>query len=148
MLNDGMFILNREPLLSAIQNTTDYRFLWDFTSSQAYDSESQVYLIQTLSTSVQDEIETMRINETSWAGCFASAAIMTWSFLDHLNGTYGFIHMLDAIQNRSHRMGLERLVALTSIHSSGMKPLSELSVYGSIFSHRRAFSYRVEMEQN
>lgn len=141
MLNDGMFILNREPLLSAIHNTTDYRFLWDFTYSQAYDSESQVYLIQTLSTPVQDEIETMRINEKSWAGCFASAAIMTWSFLDHLNDTYGFIHMLDAIQNRSHRMGLERLVALMSIHSSGMKPLSELSVYGSIHSHRRAFAY-------
>lgn len=27
MLNDGMFILQREPLWSALQNTTDYRFL-------------------------------------------------------------------------------------------------------------------------
>ena len=142
MLNDGMFILQREPLWSALQNTSDYRFLWHFDSvSLQYDLEAQHFLISTLCPETQDQLRALQGNSEQWAASFASAVIMTWDFLDHLNATYGFVSMLSAVEGRDHRKGLERVVGLTCIDATGRRPASQLSVYGDIHAHMKPFNY-------
>lgn len=103
--------------------------------------EVQLFLIGTLHLEVQDRLRALQSDCSKWAASFASASIMTWDFLDHLNTTYGFVDMLLAIENRDHRKGLERLIGLASIDATGMRPLSQLSVYGSINAHRKPFNY-------
>ena len=87
-MTDGMFILQREPLWSALQNATDYPFLWHFDSPTLhYDLEAQHFLIGALRPERQDGLRLLHGNYDKWAASFASAAIMTWDFMDHLNAT-------------------------------------------------------------
>jgi len=147
VLNDGMFILQREPLWSALQNTTDYRFLWYFDFCHECDIEGTLHLMSALPEDVRDRVETLRQNTTKWVGCFASAAIMTWDFLDRLNTTYGLLGpVADAVQDRLERMGLERVLALAAIDfTSGARPLPDMAVFGSLRSLPALGAYNWEM---
>lgn len=142
LLSDGMFILQKEPLLKAVRSTRDWRFLWHFMRDRDISLEAQQSLIDVLRPDTRPQLHALRSDHTKWAGCFAASVIITWDFLNRLEENYEFFNMLDAINCRMDRMGLERLVALMSIDATALPPIENVSVYGSIHDQRRAFDYK------
>jgi len=143
MLNDGMLLQRREPLRSAIQETSDFKYLWHFDGFRENELEEQLYLISALKPEVQGRLRDLRVDLRNWTGCFSSASIMTWDFLDRIHRSYGLLNMVPVIQTRAHRMGLERLMGLITADAVGLGLRSKeaLSVFGSILGHRKTGSY-------
>lgn len=145
LLNDGMFVLKPEPLLSAVNECRNVRFLWHFEKDHNEEYNKTTFLIsKALRLNVRVRLEKLRSNVTQWVGCFAGASIMTWDFLNAIDSEYGFLHTVAYLDTRERRMGFERLVSLIALDSLGAGVnLSSMSVYGDIYSHRRAFKYNM-----
>lgn len=144
MLNDGMLLQSREPLWSAIQRTSDYRYLWHFDDFRDNEADEQLYLISTLKPEVQDGLRSLRLRPDEWTGCFSSASIMTWDFLAATHQTYGLLDMVPAIEGRRDRMGLERLMGLITADAKILSTAfhgHRWSVFGSILEHRKTGAY-------
>ena len=144
ILNDAMLLQRREPLWSAIQSTSDFRYLWYFDDFRDNELEEQLYLISALKAKHQDRLRDLHTRAGLWTGCFSSASIMTWDFVSHLHHTYGLLDMVPAIEGRKDRMGLERVMGLLTADAADRdltQSPDRWSVFGSILKHRKTGSY-------
>lgn len=142
ILNDGMFIVEKEPMATAINQTTDYRLLWYFDGFKDFSKGGQDIIISAMKPEVQDEMTELQAHAEKWVGCFASAMIISWSYLDYLQNKYGFLDAVPLIDDRADREGLERITGMLTVGLSG-KPRQKAHhhVYGDIFAHKKAPKY-------
>ena len=142
ILNDGMFIIEKEPMASAINATVDYRFLWYFDGGIVYYERSwQDMLIQGLKPEVKDHVIALHNQMELWAGCFASAMIITRDFLDLMESKYGLFGTIPMINTRLDRQALERILGMLSIDLTELRPPEQMSVWGHLSHHKKSSRY-------
>ena len=109
ILNDSMLVQNPLP----IHDTDRIMFLWDFGSfigiDILIDYPYECYAMLAL---LKDPGKPKTIMSGSWKGCFATASIISWEFLDLLQKTHGFLDIVEMINSRPYRCSLERVFAL------------------------------------
>lgn len=135
VLHDSMFL--QSPTADLIDSVADVAFLWDF-GPRRHDWDAMRGLVLDTPLGHADELMALANDDCAWTGCFGTASVITWDFLDRIEKTYGMLSRLEPlVVSRRERCELERVFALCCIHARGgsLPPV----LYGSIFKHPFCF---------
>ncbi len=129
ILHDSVFLTAPLP----VDSVTNVKFLWHF-NPDANSVETTNHLIRMIpaETSALDKL----YRSVNWKGCFGVQSVITLDFVD----TLPLELLVDHIQCRSDRQGLERLFALLCcLRVPDL--VSSSSLFGSIYEQPKEWGY-------
>lgn len=116
-------------------DTTDYAFLWHFSSTFCSQDQDQRSLIQALDNN--KAIRELYPKKQKWKGCFGAMTVITHEYLIKINNKYNLFKLVNKIKNRHNRMSFERIIACVL-----QSEIPGKSLFGNIINYRRKLPHR------
>ena len=115
IIHDSVFL--QSPLLDKINSKLPVQFLWSFKYPKLYDNR-EIEKAQLARLNYADELTSIYQDINSWVGCFGVMTYITWDYLNHINGKYNILLLVDYISTRPDRCSLERTFAIVCHHNN------------------------------
>ena len=109
-LHDSMY-LNR-PLCAEKLNVEHFRFFWHFYPGGHDNRRTINHQLNLLDNSEPLEKLFIKKNPQDWFGCFGLSCVMSLEFLEFIEEKHKFTNLVQHINNRNDRKGLERILGL------------------------------------
>ena len=125
-IHDSCMINGKIP----VKNIKNVKFMFFFDSTHIYDERPYIeefckYLNH------GDELLKLFNNNSEWVGSYGVMSCITHSYCKHLYEKYNLQTLTNHVNQRVHRMAMERIFALICFHDKAILNETSSSIYGN-----------------
>ena len=133
---DAAVILQDSVFLNSTVKFEEHlnKFLWDFEHTWD-DPDNELYLISKLDNN--SNLQVFYNTTQLWKGCFGTMSVISYNCLESINKKYNLFNLIPYITDKTHKMCLERLMAVLISYEKygGKDSTKDISIFGNIHEH-------------